>query len=577
MAKLMPNSLDYDDLLESFRTFLKAQDHLKDYDFDGSAMNVLLRAMAYNATIQAYSDNALFNEGFLDTAERYSSVASNASFLGYTPRSVTSARAVIDMTIETTESTPPLSVTIGPDNLFVSEKDNETFAFRPDKTYTANLDSGKYAFNDVTLIEGDVVSNTFVQQGSAVQSFVIPNAGIDTSSLVVRVYETYSSDTFETYTLFNGDLGKDKAIYFLEMNLDGYYQIEFGDGLVSKALANGNVVYIEYRVGNASKANGCVLFEASFTTISNDTKTLQTVSKASGGADRESVASIRLNAKHNFSMPNGLVTNDDYVSFVKSKYGNIVDDVIAWGGEKMTPPKHGYVYVALKPKESISDVTKQAMIAAMSSMNVGSITPVIVDPKYTTVGLSFDVSYSGLNSAIDPNALKQGITRTVLDYASVNIEQFNKPFIMSDIVVVVKGSNTAITGLRVSTVYRKQFTPVINSANSFTFDFGKQIVPGSVMIDGFRQVDTSITSTYYVSDSNGVLNLYRKDSGTTQLLKQVGTVDYSSGKVNLTDLVVSTSTAITCSVAPEYTSPDLTPSFNEIIKVSVDSCVLTKE
>ena len=370
MAKQMPNSLDYDDLLESFRTFLKSQDTLKDYNFDGSAMSVLLRAMAYNATIQAYSDNALFNEGFLNTAERYSSVASNASFLGYTPRSVNSARASINFKAITSDASAPNILTIGPDNLFTCEKDNKTFSFRPISTYSATINSGTYDFGNVELVEGDVVSNTFLQQGSAVQSFVIPNINIDTSTLIVRVYPNYSSDVFETFEMYSGNLGKDLGIYFLEMNLDGYYQIEFGDGLISKSLSNGNVVYIEYRVGSAADGNGCNTFTPSFKLLSDVSYILTTKSVSSGGADRESIDSIKRNAKYNFAMPSGLVTESDYVAFVKSKYGNIVKDAIAWGGEKMTPPKHGYVYVAVQPVDTLTTNDSQRMVNAMSESNI---------------------------------------------------------------------------------------------------------------------------------------------------------------------------------------------------------------
>ena len=196
MAKELPTSLDYDDLLESFRTFLKGQEQFRDYNFDGSAINVLLRAMAYNSTMQAYSDNMLFNEGFLNTAEKYSSVASNASFLGYTPRSKTSARAKINLTVTTDDVNSPSTLQVTPEHAFITELDNKTYSFRPKQTFTAYKVGNSYTFPAIDIIEGATVSNTFVQQGSAVQSFVIPNKEIDTSTLVVRVYPSYTSTTF---------------------------------------------------------------------------------------------------------------------------------------------------------------------------------------------------------------------------------------------------------------------------------------------------------------------------------------------------------------------------------------------
>lgn len=577
MAKQMPNSLDYDDLLESFRTFLKSQDALKDYNFDGSAMSVLLRAMAYNATIQAYSDNALFNEGFLNTAERYSSVASNASFLGYTPRSVNSARASINFKAITSDASAPNILTIGPDNLFTCEKDNKTFSFRPISTYSATVNSGTYDFGDVELVEGDVVSNTFLQQGSAVQSFVIPNRNIDTSTLIVRVYPNYSSDVFETFEMYSGNLGKDLGIYFLEMNLDGYYQIEFGDGLISKSLSNGNVVYIEYRVGSAADGNGCNTFTPSFKLLSDVSYILTTKSVSSGGADRESIDSIKRNAKYNFAMPSGLVTESDYVAFVKSKYGNIVKDAIAWGGEKMTPPKHGYVYVAVQPINTLTTNDRQRMVNAMSEISVGSITPVLTDPVYATVMLDIQAYYSGLDSSLDANSLKQGIIKTVEASAASDVTKFGGSFTLSDFIVAVKDSNSSIGTINMAVKYKKVYMPTVFVDNSFELDFDKKIVQGSVYIDGFRLADVSTTSTYHIKDTSGTLKLYRTDSGSTVYLKDVGNVDYTNGIVRVRGINVTTSNEIVCVVSPEYTNADISPKFNEILKVEVSSCVVIKE
>ena len=42
MAKLQVTELDFDDIKENLKTFLKAQDKFKDYDFEGSGMNLSL-------------------------------------------------------------------------------------------------------------------------------------------------------------------------------------------------------------------------------------------------------------------------------------------------------------------------------------------------------------------------------------------------------------------------------------------------------------------------------------------------------------------------------------------------------
>lgn len=579
MAKELPTSLDYDDLLESFRTFLRGQEQFRDYNFDGSAINVLLRAMAYNSTMQAYSDNMLFNEGFLNTAEKYSSVASNASFLGYTPRSNNSARAKVNLTVKTSDSNSPATLQLTPEHAFITELDNTTYSFRPKQTSTAYKVGDTYSFQGVELIEGAVVSNTFVQQGSAVQSFVIPNKGIDTSTLVVRVYPSYTSTTFTTFDQFTdgSTLGTDKNIYFLEMNLDGYYQIEFGDGLLTSSISSGSVVYVEYRVGSAETANGASFFSPDFTLHSGAENAVTTVSVASGGSARESIESIKLNAKYGFARQGGLVSETDYVSFVKAKFGNLVDDVIAWGGDKMEPPKNGYVYLALKPKSTITSTDKINIASAMEKFNVGTITPVITDPVYTNINLDLNVAYTSLNSTTDPENLRNGVIKTVDSLSKGTLEQFNGDFILSDFIVAIKESNSSVSSLRTDVSYSKSYIPEANVTTNIEFSFNKQLTPGTVLISGFRIADASLTSTYKITDSSGVLTLYRYESGVTSKIKDIGTVDYSTGRVIVKGLTPTQTTPITCKVSPNYADVDFTPAFNEILVCSVSSCVVAQE
>lgn len=579
MAKELPTSLDYDDLLESFRTFLKGQEQFRDYNFDGSAINVLLRAMAYNSTMQAYSDNMLFNEGFLNTAEKYSSVASTASFLGYTPRSKNSARAMVNLTVTTDDANSPATIQITPEHAFVSELDNSTYSFRPTRTSTAYKVGDSYVFNNIELVEGAIVSNTFVQQGSAVQSFIIPNKDIDTSTLIVRVYPSYTSTTFTEFELFadGSTLGADKNVYFLEMNLDGYYQIEFGDGLLANALSSGSVVYVEYRVGSAEMANGASVFSPDFTLHSGSTNNAVTVYAASGGAQRETKESVRFNAKYGFARQGGLVSETDYVSFVKSKFGNKVADVIAWGGDKMYPPKNGYVYIALKPFTFISDNEKADMISAMEKFNVGTITPILTDPVYMNIHLDVEATYSALNSTSDVEGLKNGLIDTVSIFSDDHLEQFGSKFVLSDIIVAMKNSNSSIKGLRTDISYSKTYIPEANVTTNIEFDFRKPLTEGTVLIDGFKVADVSTTSTYKITDQGGILGLYRTDSGNVLRLKDIGTVDYVTGKVIVKGLTPRYDDAITCKVKPNYSDVDLAPAFNEILVCEVSSCVVTQE
>ena len=81
--RLRVTELDFDQIKENLKLFLKAQDEFKDYDFDGSGMNILLDTLAYNTHYLGYNVNMLANEMFLDSASLRSSIVSHAKQLGY--------------------------------------------------------------------------------------------------------------------------------------------------------------------------------------------------------------------------------------------------------------------------------------------------------------------------------------------------------------------------------------------------------------------------------------------------------------------------------------------------------------
>ena len=76
-------SLDFENIKSSLIDYLKTQEIIKDYEFEGSAIQVLLDVLAYNTMYQAFYLNMVANESFLDTAQRLQSIISLVKPLGY--------------------------------------------------------------------------------------------------------------------------------------------------------------------------------------------------------------------------------------------------------------------------------------------------------------------------------------------------------------------------------------------------------------------------------------------------------------------------------------------------------------
>ena len=61
-------SLDFFEIKESIRSYLRTRSEFTDYDFEGSAASYLLDILAYNTYYTAFNANMSLNEAFLETS-----------------------------------------------------------------------------------------------------------------------------------------------------------------------------------------------------------------------------------------------------------------------------------------------------------------------------------------------------------------------------------------------------------------------------------------------------------------------------------------------------------------------------
>src|SRR6056300_1579841 len=97
--RIQVTELDFDDIKNNLKSFLKGQSEFTDYNFEGSGLNILLDTLAYNTHYLAYNLSMAMNESFLDSAMLRSSVVSQAKTIGYIPRSIRSAVATVNVII----------------------------------------------------------------------------------------------------------------------------------------------------------------------------------------------------------------------------------------------------------------------------------------------------------------------------------------------------------------------------------------------------------------------------------------------------------------------------------------------
>ena len=573
-------SNDFSDIMDSLTLFMKTQDEFKDINFDGSGIRELMRVLSFNSQQQSFQNNFVFNELMLDSAQLRPNVASLASMIGYTPASPLAARMMFNIVVVPTDiTTAPTSLLMSSNSQFYAAKDGQTYNMSPSTDYTAPLLNGVYTFNNVVLLQGIWAVNSFnVETQYGNDSYIIPNSNIDTTTMQVVVRPSATSSTQVTFNQFKTayDLGSSSNLFFIRETQNGLYGFKFGDGKFARKLDFGNVITIRYLVTRGLDGNDLLNVTPSTSIGGYYNIIMNPIDVRSyGGADEEDIESIRTLAPISFASSGSAVTNGDYVGLVKKLFPT-AGDVISWGGEVNNPPKQGYVFVAVKPisGDTLTTNQKSDLVSILQKYNIGSITPIITDPVYTYINLTTTVKYKPSFLNITTTALQQKI----MDYCSIfsaqNMEKFSGMLDMSVLYQFISTIDPSITANYTQSSYEKRFVPNINTSGSYMLSFEHVISQGTVYIDGFTISDiNSVGFTYYIKDDiNGILNLYKTDGvNVTSISTAVGTVDYTTGTININGFrpnTITNSTYVRVQCSSLSADQSMTATRNDILKIN---------
>jgi len=543
--KLEVTALDFDGIKASLRSFLAAQSEFKDFDFEGAGLSVLLDILAYNTHYSAYYMNMIANEMFMDSAAMRSSVVSIAKHLSYTPRSIKSAEAIVDVTVAPGNS--PATVVIARNTSFNTVVDGRTYVFSTDRAYMAAADSdGKFRFKNVRLIEGYPYTYRIVVDNEVYkQRFVIPNPNADTSHIGVRVQTSVTNLLTETYTLANDitEVRGDSKVYFIQEAEEGKCEIYFGDGIVGNRLNHGNIVIIDYFVSNGPDANGCSTFTPSSYVggYGATNVTVNTVNAAFGGAVAETTEQVRFAAPKNYEMQGRAVTAQDYKTLIARDYP-LIESVAVWGGELHNPPEYGKVFISLKPVRNyvITETVKAVVIRdILRKRNIVSVIPEVKDPDYIWILVRTKVKYDPTITDKTSDEIGVLAKAAIESFATDNVGKFDNSMKYSKLVYAIDNSDPSITNNLTTLKIQKRWTPRLNIAQNYVLNFSNSIQPSSIISTQF--VIAQDPDIIYVNgdvhriqdNGSGILQVIKTNNGVDTTVKNIGTVDYNTGEIKI--------------------------------------------
>ena len=593
--RLRVTELDFEDIKDNLKVFLKGQNQFKDYDFEGSGMNILLDTLAYNTHYLAYNANMVANEMFLDSSSLRSSAVSHAKTLGY---EVTSSRAPT-ATLNINLSTSAASKTMSAGTAFTSTVDGTSYQFVTTSDITSTNTGNNIPFDSVTVYEGTYVITKYLVDSSDVdQRFILTDPRSDTTTLTVKVQNSATDTTTTTYTKATDitQLSASSTVYYLQEVETGRYEVYFGDGVVSQAVSDGNIIQLQYVVTNKTESNGASSF-SSPTSIDGVTNiTVTTVAAASGGAEPESIQSIKLNAPLDYASQGRAVTTKDYEVYVKRLFPT-TQAVSVWGGEDgsynsstgvSSTPEYGKVFISVKSTTGVdlTSAQKTNLETALAPYKVASITPVVVDAETTSLILGITIMYDSSSTTYTADQITSLVSTTVSNYSASDLQTFNTPFRHSKLLGLIDGTDTSILNSVATVTMAKLFTPTLSTATDYRINFNNKFynphsghnasAGGIIASTGFYL--NSVTTTTYFFDDDGVGNLriYSLVAGVrTYLNSAAGTVDYTNGLVTVGSVTITgvaevdgtTSSQIRITTIPN--SYDITPVRNQILEIDL--------
>ncbi len=537
-SKIRVSELDFESIKTNFKSFMSAQSEFADYDFEASGMSILMDLLAYNTYYNSVLANYTANETFIDSAVKRDSVVSHAKALGYTPKAVKSSRAKLKMTLRNVMGEPSQLV-MPAGTPFEATIKEDVYQFVTIDTTVAPVSDNEFTFDSFYVYQGIFQQNTFYANGDVVEKFTLPNPNVDVTSIRVYVRKSESDLDMVAYGHVDTiiDLNPESIVFFTQEGISNLTEIYFGDGILGKQLAAGNVVHVTYITSAGQVTNGCKVFKLTGAVEGNTNATVTTLEIASGGSDAEEIESIRFNAMTYFGVQNRAVTAEDSRALVMQKFSNI-KDIIVWGGEKQTPPEYGKIFICVQPKNTdfLTTSEKEEITTIVKQRAVANISPKFVDPEFIDIELYADVYYDRFRNDKSTVDLKNIVVSDINDYANKFLNRFDSILRYSLVSKIIDSSDYSILSNLLKIKVYKSFLPVLFYQNIISFKFYNNIT--SIGSTGFYV--EGLAEKVYVRNNGSIAQLYYYTATKElKIYKDVGTVDLTNGTINLDPLLIT--------------------------------------
>jgi len=596
-SQINVTDLDFDNIADNLKNYLRGQDTFKDYNFEGATLGILIDLLAYASHIGAVNTNIAASELFLDSAQIRKNVVSRAKDLGFTPSSEKASTATATMTLRNVKGAdgiiPELTTMIMPrGTIFTTTYEGTNYEFVTAETYTPNIDGTTFTYNNIELVQGTFAQDQFIFDTQIANAkFVLSNSRVDKLRMTVTVNSGGVSSTYALSTDIS-NITTTSKVYYTQENEEGFTEIYFGDGTLGTKLLDGDIITVDYIIVDDLHADGANRFQQTTAINGYSDSSIVVTAKASGGAEKESIESIKFKATKFYTSQNRLVTLNDYKAKVQEYYPN-ADAVAVWGGEDNNPPAYGKVFVALKPNNAdyLSDTEKKLVKDNLNKLNMLTVRPEIVDADIIKILITTTFKYNPSLTTLTAGELATLVKNTINQFDTDELNGFDAIFRHSNLLKVIDAADSSILSNTTNIRLKKKLkgtvstnpigytvpmgNPLYNPHSGHNADSG-----GIITTTGFKVGGDSVNTYYFDDDGKGNVRRYYL-SGATRIYKDnaAGVVDYATGLITINAFIltstVNTDTSIDFTVIPS--GNDVVAERGNLIDISSDDIKVTGE
>ena len=292
-----------------------------------------------------------------------------------------------------------------------------------------------------------------------------------------------------------------------------------------------------------------------------------------GGTAIETIASIKKFAPRVYASQNRAVTATDYETILPQIFPE-TESVSVYGGEELTPPKFGKVYITVKPRNGtyLPNNIKDNLKIALKKYAVAGIVPEFVDLKFLYIEYDTSVYY---NINLGTAQQLQSVISTNIDMysESTDLNKYGSRFKYSKFLKLIDDSDRAITSNITNVSIRRDLKVLLNQFAEYEICFGNEFHVKNATGYNFKSSGVSIsgiTGTVYFSDipnkdmMTGTVVIFKLDATQTPVVvrQNAGKIDYKKGEITINALNITATTKkasgdqiIEVSACLLYTSP----------------------